>query len=175
MKIKNVVTTAKNLAANAVTFDFASSDSAARHAHQWAHNFVGVYYYRDRSIKEVVYLVGAEIESAVKAGTLPAGLKASVNAGRHPIDQDRCMITVTITECPGMIVNPLRLADDIVRPRGKVTQHPLTEGAIAVLDAMHAIVDSYNYDGGNSAADFAGELKDAQRAEIEAALMLAAA
>lgn len=113
---------------------------------------------KDLSRVEVAKLIRADIKDAVKAGTIPAA-KYSVTcesfAGGGSID-----VRIADVKKAGFVLwNPLRLAWDTQNPHSGLCDAPSearwlhSEEARALLDAVKAIVDAYNFDGSDSQTD----------------------
>jgi hypothetical protein len=108
--------------------------------------FEGTKYVNGRDITEIAKLVRAEIKTAIKDGSLPEGLKASVRISRYSMGQS---LDIGITSLGGISpFNPEWVAwkmdyngRNVYRP---CTVKRYTGLAQGVLDKLTAIVKQYN-------------------------------
>ena len=123
---------------------------------------------------EIAKRIRADIKAAVKAGTLPAGIKVSVRtrhfAGGSSIDLD-------ITAFPENTLNLAEVAAGEIAPLMLHRFGLYTSEAARALSELEAIMGAYNFDGSDTQTDYfhvkfyghAGisrELQAAHRAEL---------
>ena len=112
----------------------------------------GAKYEDGLNVTEIAKRVRADISDAVKAGTLPK-IATSVRISRYSMGQS-VSVTVTATPAGFQIHNAARLAATLKNPNGHV-EHPwMSDEGRALMNALEAIVDAYNYDGSDSMTDY---------------------
>lgn len=127
-------------------------------------NFIGVKYDSDRDIAAIAKLVRKDIKTAVKAGALPKGLKASIRISRYSMGQS-LNITITacpsITETPGLtILNHRRLLLDAQHPHRGHHDMPIeyvrifSDESIAITKTIEGIALVYGYDRSEPMTDY---------------------
>lgn len=118
-------------------------------------HWVGAKYQKGRDVKDIAKDVRRDIASAVKAGTLPA-IKASVKIDRTSMSES---IDVVITEIPVgfQAVSTERVRQEMglspVEPGKHLASYRTPEGN-ALLAAVEAIVNAYNFDKSDTLTDY---------------------
>ena len=117
----------------------------------------GSKYDKALDVREIAKLIRADIRAA--AGPiphrLPEGFRAGVRISRYSMGRS---IDVTIKAAPGVTVrNPARVefegrgGNGVMPPEARYIH---TEEARAVLEAVKAIIDAYNFDGSDVQSDY---------------------
>ena len=124
---------------------------------------------------EIAKRVRADIKAAVAKRALPAA-RYSVRSG---FATHAMTIDVTISDVEVLVLNVERLAHDHAHPHASCSIPWMSDEASALIDAVRAIVNAYNFDNSDSQTDyfnvnfyeqidFAHDMVRAQREALEA-------
>lgn len=136
-----------------VGYDHNAPRATALSEREW----VGANFDSDRDVKVIAKLVRRDIKAAIKAGTLPKGLKCSVKIDRYSMG---CSLDVGVKSTPFAVHNVAWL-DWGINPETKHRGYPTlrdlpryTTEAVRVRDELMAIVKSYQRDRSDSMTDY---------------------
>lgn len=117
--------------------------------------------------------IAKRIRADIKAADLPAGLKTSVRCARYSMGRS---ITISVTACPTVVLNPERVRDDAA---GKHADRPWRSApGQAIYDTLEQIgqryqkhqttdqPDDWSYSSFHLSVDFDPDVTNAQRAGI---------
>jgi len=102
----------------------------------------GSKYIQGQDVAEIAKALRVDIREAVRAGELPAGLKASVTISRFSMG---CSLSVNVTALPAGF--PV-LAGDPECPHAKAPE------TCALLKQLEGLVDAYRRDDSDSSVDY---------------------